>query len=72
MLKKVGKLKVFSIEKILQSRKEDSNQRKVDLEASYVLLEQCLFYLDMNEVQELKRVKKELRQTMKELKGLIK
>lgn len=60
-------MKIFSIEKILKDRKNQENQRKLDLEASYVLLKECLFYLNMNSLEELVELKKLMKKTMKKL-----
>lgn len=50
--------------KDLSKRREE---RKLDAEASYTVMKQCLKTLNMNEMPELKALKASIRRTMKQM-----
>lgn len=53
-------------------RKEDvkkQEQIKIDIEASCVIIEQCLKKLNLNNLKKLEYIKKELNNTLKDLEN---
>jgi len=51
---------------------KEENQRLIDIYASYVIIEQCLLYLNMNKLPELLDLKKEIDKSLKKLRKIHK
>lgn len=62
--------KLVELVKIIEQNKAENDQRTLDAKASYTVLENCVKFLDMNNMPELEAVKLEIRKTMKELKDI--
>lgn len=56
--------------KIIGDKKQKESLKKLDAQASYVAIEQCLITLNMNKLPELDKVKEEMRKTLKTLAQL--
>lgn len=55
----------------IRAKKRKAAQDKyIDAQASYTVLDECLKFLSMNNMEELKSVKKEIKRTMNELKEI--
>ena len=63
-------MNIISINKIIQKNKEKKEQRDLDIKASVEILVKCLFLLNMNDLEELKSLKKDINLKIKELKKL--
>ncbi|HUV84075.1 MAG TPA: hypothetical protein VMV86_00105 [Methanosarcinales archaeon] len=48
------------------------SQKLIDIHASYVVIEQCLFYLNMNNLPELSELKTEIDKSLKKLRKIRK
>lgn len=48
----------------IQKRKQKEQHRKLDAKASYVILENCLNMLDINDMSELAYIKKAIKNAM--------
>lgn len=60
-------INIIDLNKIKSDRKQAKEMRKLDAHASYVCLEKCLNYLNMNKIEELNKIKEEIKRTMKVL-----
>lgn len=58
---------LVDITKTIGDKKQKASMRKLDAQASYICLEKCLQYLDINNMPELIQVKAEIKKTMQEL-----
>jgi DNA-binding protein H-NS len=56
--------------KTQEEKKKQDRKRKTDLSASYAAIENCLNFLNMNNIQELNHLKSSMKQTMKTLARL--
>ena len=56
---------LIDLTEVIKDRKTKKESRKLDAKASYVCLEKCLKYLEMNKLEELKDIKKQIKKTMK-------
>lgn len=55
------------LQKVRFNKKQKSSMRMLDASASYVCIERCLKYLEMNDMPELVDLKKEMKEVMKKL-----
>lgn len=58
---------LVDITKVIQTKKIKKDMDKLDARASYVCLEKCLKYLEMNKMKELDDIKKQIKDVMKTL-----
>jgi hypothetical protein len=56
---------IISLSQKIGERKQRISMEKLDAAASYVCLEKCLVYLEMNKLEELNVVKIEIKKAMK-------
>ena len=63
---------IIDISQKIDEKRQKKSMKKLDIAASYVCLEKCLKYLEMNKLQELENLKKEIKKTMKKLMELSK
>jgi len=63
-------MKVFSITEEIDKKRETEALRQLDIKASYVLIENCYRFLEMNDLQEIKGLKKHMLQALIRLKEL--
>ena len=61
---------VIDIAKKAQEATKKSRDRKLDAEASYVALEQCLKTIEMNSMPELRNIKAMMSRTMKDMRDI--
>lgn len=61
---------VISLSQKIGERKQKISMAKLDAQASFVCLEKCLFYLEMNKIKELEYLKEEIKKSMKILAEL--
>lgn len=62
--------KIVSITKLRTEAEKARNKKMIDVKASCVLIEECLLYLNMNDLEELKNVKSEMEDVLKKLKKM--
>lgn len=55
---------LIDLNKVKSDRDNKKQMRILDAQASYVSLEKCLNYLDMNKMEELNKIKKQIKDTM--------
>ena len=60
----------YSIVDKLDEKKQKTQTRKIDIEASYILVENCYKFLQMNNLQEVEGLKKHMKQVLKDLKDI--
>lgn len=61
---------LIDIVSIIKKRKEERNKKLLDIEASLVCLNQCLEYINLNNLPEMEEFKKITKQTMIKLKKI--
>jgi len=59
--------KIVSLQKVRSDKKQKSSMRMLDASASYTCIEKCLKYLEMNDMPELKELKKDMKEVMKKM-----
>ena len=65
-------MNIISINETIKKKKQAKNMRELDIQASYICIEQCLQYLEMNDLPEIKDLKDKMKESMKELSKLSK
>lgn len=63
-------MKLLDISPIIEDRKQKEDLRKLDIQASYALIENCYKFLNMNNLQEVEGLKLHMKQTLKKLKEI--
>ena len=63
---------IIDLSKKRGERIQRISMKKLDMAASYICLEKCLVYLEMNKIPELDIVKTEMKLAMKQLAELSK
>lgn len=61
---------VIDITKKAQEATKKSRDRRLDIEASCVIIEKCLQQLNINNLKEIEKIKKELKQTLDYLRKI--
>lgn len=56
---------LVDIQAVKADKKKRVENRKLDAQASYVCIEKCLKYLEMNKLEELDDLKIKMKETMK-------
>jgi hypothetical protein len=59
--------KIVSLQKVRSDKKQKSSMRMLDASASYTCIEKCLKYLEMNDLEELSQLKKDMKEVMKKM-----
>jgi hypothetical protein len=60
-------MSVISLSSIIHAKKQAKMLKLLDVEASYVALDTCLRTLNINDLEELEAVKRQIKKTMKKL-----
>lgn len=63
--------KIIKIDDIRQKEIKKQEHRLIDIRASYVVVENAIRYLGLNNLPELKHIKSELQKTMIELRKIL-
>ena len=63
--------KIIDLTKIFEDKAAKLKARKLDAEASIVLISQCLSYLKMNKLEELEFLKALMKKTVKDLQKIV-
>ena len=58
---------VVDLQKVISEKKAKESERKLDAQASYVILEKCLKQLELNKMKELESLKKDIKKAMNKL-----
>lgn len=62
--------KIINLQKIQLEAKKERENTYVHAQASIVVLEKCMTYLNMNNLSELQNVKNTINKTLKELREI--
>lgn len=60
--------KLYDLTKIIFKKKKEKEGIEIDVKASIILIEECLTYIDFNDLEELSELKKQMRAAVSELK----
>jgi len=63
---------IVSLEEIRITKKKEREQRKLDIHASHITLDNCLKFLNMNNLPELVNIKRDIERTLIKLEESFK
>lgn len=63
-------MNIVDISEIRKQIVDKDNKEAIDVEASITLLQDCLFFLGMNDLQILQQLKKDMKLKLEELKNV--